>query len=413
MAGSYRSQVLGVLGLSLSIGLLGCSSEGGVELAGDPGGGSTGAQGGPQGGSSNGTPTGGTPGDGFSIPSMSGTMSGGGGGAAMNTNGDAYACLRNADSACAGDLYMGQGLPLDIYIMFDQSGSMYTKDDNVTTRMDAVRNAVGQFLHAQESQGMGAGIGYFGHQPLDCACTSCNPVDYSKPSVGLGLLPEHAGAVMGSLSKIEPAGETPTGAAIRGACMYTQARKQANANRNVVILLVTDGEPKAPLTTQKGGCNPTLEDATVAAAECLNAGIRTYVLGIGPLLENLNMIASAGGTRNAYLVANGAVPEILKALNSIRKDATIPCELQIPSPAGSAKIDYQKVNIVYSDSSCSVTTFLYVKEPGMCHPQNGGWYYDNPEQPGQLRLCQASCNQVKAPGGQLAVTVGCMTKIIP
>jgi len=32
----------------------------------------------------------------------------------------------DANSACAGALYHGQALPLDVYIMFDESGSMAT-----------------------------------------------------------------------------------------------------------------------------------------------------------------------------------------------------------------------------------------------------------------------------------------------
>src|SRR5690606_13017248 len=33
---------------------------------------------------------------------------------------------------CAGEVYEGEGLPLDLYLMFDQSGSMLTKVDSAT-----------------------------------------------------------------------------------------------------------------------------------------------------------------------------------------------------------------------------------------------------------------------------------------
>src|SRR5205814_5928545 len=74
----------------------------------------------------------------------------------------AYPCLDNPQGVCAGKLYKGQSLPTDLFVMFDQSGSMLKKDDGVTTRMDAVRNAVDQFMKAPESSGLGIGIGYFG-----------------------------------------------------------------------------------------------------------------------------------------------------------------------------------------------------------------------------------------------------------
>jgi hypothetical protein len=348
----------------------------------------------------------------FTLPGSGGAPAGGAGGNAGTGAATTPACLPAGERTCAGDSYMGQGLPVDIHLMFDQSGSMAIKDDGTTMRLDAVRGAIDQFVRSPDSRDLGVGLAYFGHQPLMCGCTSCNPADYARPAVPVAGLPGNASAIMGSLSAIEPTGETPTGAAIRGACTYTRSRKQADTGRNPVIVLVTDGEPKAPVSASKGGCNPTLEDAVAAASECAAAGIKTYVLGIGPSLQNLHGIARAGGTGEAYLVANGGGADILKALNSIRQDAMIPCNLQIPG-AGSGTVDLQKVNVLYSSAACSsAQTFLNVKQPDGCDLQKGGWYYDDPARPTSIQLCPASCEAVKAPGGQLSVSVGCVTQIV-
>jgi hypothetical protein len=368
------------------------------------------------GGSTAGADAAGGSGLGFTLPGSGGSggmpASGAGGSAGAVGGGSPAACVSGGERSCAGEVYLGQGLPVDIHLMFDQSGSMAIKDDGSTMRLDAVRGAIDQFVRSPDSKDLGVGLAYFGHQPLMCGCTSCNPADYAQPTVPLAVLPGNAAAIMGSLSGIEPTGETPTGAAIRGACMYTRARKQADAGRNPVIVLVTDGEPKAPISASKGGCNPTLEDAVAAAAECAAAGIRTYVLGIGPSLQNLHGIARAGDTGEAYLVANGGGADILKALNSIRRDAMIPCNLQIPG-GGSGSLDLKKVNILYSSAACSsVQTFPNVKQAGGCDTQKGGWYYDDPARPTSIQLCPASCQAVKAPGGQLSVSVGCATQII-
>jgi hypothetical protein len=324
----------------------------------------------------------------------------------------AYPCLPNPDGTCAGMLYKGQSLPTDLFVMFDQSGSMFTKDDNVTTRMDAVRNAVDQFMMAPESSGVGIGIGYFGFHPLMCACTSCNPTDYATPKVPIAPLPAQATAIMDSLRGIMPTGETPTGAAIRGACMYARSRKVAEPTRNISILLVTDGQPEAPLTSKMGTCNPTLDDAIAAATECASAGVTTYVLGVGPALDNLNRIAAAGGTRSAYLVASGGTPGIVQALGNIRNDAMIPCTLQIPKVSVTEVVDFKKVNVNYSDATCQTTTFQYVESPAQCSAQTGGWFYDNPVAPTQINLCGPTCERVRAAGGQLVVSVGCTTREI-
>jgi hypothetical protein len=323
-----------------------------------------------------------------------------------------YPCLDMPMGSCATQLYKAQSLPTDIFVMFDQSGSMLTKDQDGAgkTRLEAVRNGVDQFVHAPESSGLGIGIGYFGYQPLSCACTSCNPADYATPKVPIGVLPDQASAIMASLNGVEPTGETPTGAAIRGACMAAKARKTAEPLHNVVILLVTDGEPLANVTP-KAVCNPTLDDAVMAASECASAGISTYVLGVGPSLDNLNKIAAAGQTRAAYLVGKGGTSDIVKALGSIRSDAMIPCALQVPG-SGTVPVDFQKVNIVYADASCSTTTFSNVESADKCAGQVGGWYYDNPMSPKQINLCGPTCERVRAAGGQLKVTVGCMTQVI-
>ncbi len=322
-------------------------------------------------------------------------------------------CNWSADpdfAACGGAYYQGQALPLDVFIMFDESGSMATMDDGVTMRIDAVRSAVNQFLEDPSSAGLSVGIGYFGTQPLSCACTSCNAKDYATPAVGIGALPANVTMLESSLKAQQPTGETPTGAAIRGACTYATAHKAAVPGHAVVILLVTDGVPQAPLTTHAGGCNPTLADADDAASTCFSGStpVRTYVLGVGPSLSNLNELAAAGGTGHAYLVENAGTSGVLQALGAIRQDAMIPCSMAVPT-SGNGVVDPGTVNLVFADGSCNFTTFKYVKTPGNCDPQAGGWTYDDPTHPTAIELCPASCEAVGAPGGQLRVSVGCAT----
>ena len=100
-----------------------------------------------------------------------------------------------------------------------------------------------------------------------------------------------------------------------------------------MILLLTDGIPEAPVSCSCDPgyvpglacrsirtCCPTIPDAVTAATTCLEGdpGISTYVLGVGPALDNL-----AGHRRRpaapaeAYLVEGGDVAnEVLDALRS-------------------------------------------------------------------------------------------------
>lgn len=311
------------------------------------------------------------------------------------------------DAACAAQAYEGEAIPLDIYIMFDQSGSMLN-DVGGLTRLDAVARATTTFLRDEASAAIRVGIGYFGFQPI--GQTSCLLEDFASPSVEPTL--DHE-AVLRSLAEREPTGETPTGAAIRGACDYAKGWKESNPGHSVVVLLLTDGEPKAPMSCSTGACCPTLADAEQAAADCRSdgPGIDTYVLGVGPFLDNLQQIAQAGGTERAYLIGDDDVEQkVLQALNSIRGEASIPCELQLPEPTGAGELDYGLVNVAYQDSSCALSTIYGVQDAESCDDVVGGWYYDDPAAPSSVKLCSASCDLVSAPGGRLAFTVGCETR---
>jgi len=320
------------------------------------------------------------------------------------------------DAGCASQYFAGETIPLDIYIMFDQSGSMLTPEAGGTTRIDAVRDAVGKFLKDPASIGLGVGIGYFGYEPI--GQTTCSPTDYAQPSVKIAPLPGNAQTLIDDLAKRQPTGETPTAAAIQGSCMYAKAWESAHPSHETVILLVTDGKPEAPVTCKNGGCCPTLPDAVAAATACLNGtpGLKTYVLGVGPLLDNLVQIASAGGTQKAYLVSEGdggdVSSQVLDALNAIRESAQIPCELQIPDAPFGQQLDYGKVNILYTSPTCDVTTLYYRQDSAHCDATSGGWYYDDPQAPKKVMLCGKSCDEVSIPGSKLQFQVGCDSVIM-
>jgi hypothetical protein len=334
------------------------------------------------------------------------------------TSGD-NCSIRLNGSACAGIQYEPEPTPLDIYVMFDQTGSTLSCVDPTDvagtdarckkTRIDAIREAIAQFMADPESAGIGVGIGYFGQFPL--GSTDCRDSAYATPAVAIGALPDSAGALMASLNSVVPTGETPTGAAIRGACSYAMNWKQTHVGHRVVMLLVTDGLPEAPISCPQAACCPTLDDAVTAALGCLdnNRGLQTYVLGVGPYLDNLQQIALAGGTKNAYLVGSGDVgSQVLQALNTIRSAAMIPCTLNIPKPPSGLQIAYDQINIAYADPACHGSVFPKVSSADACGT-DAGWYYDDPAAPSRVELCPTSCNQVSLSGARLLFTVGCET----
>jgi len=317
-------------------------------------------------------------------------------------------CSPEPLNGCVGESFAGESLPLDIYIMFDQSGSMLT-DVGGISRLQAVQRAIEQFLHDPASARIGVGIGYFGFLPR--GEVSCDPQVYAKPEVSISL--DHE-AVLASLDARVPTGETPTSAALNAACGYASSYRQGHPDHKVVVLLVTDGKPEAPASCNAGGCCPTLPEAVKAAAACAagGEGILTYVLGVGPLLDSINQLAQAGGTQSAYLVADqNTITDVLRALTAIRTAALIPCQLEIPSVESGARLDYGQVNVLYAAANeCSFTPAYYVTSEATCDA-NGGWYYDNAEAPSSVKLCPTTCKTVSEPGAALRFSVGCQSVI--
>jgi hypothetical protein len=336
--------------------------------------------------------------------------------------GPTNACGQPPLEGCIAQTLQSEVLPLDLYILFDQSESMCTCLGQSTgrgcpdpscaqTRLDAVRQAMGEFLAAKESRGIGVGLGIFGDDPLGFA--DCNSASYSSSTVAIAPLPGNERAVTSAMQTLVPTGETPTGPALRGACTFAQTWKSSHPERNVALLLLTDGKPEAPLSCllSGGACCPSIEEATAAAQACLEGapGIKTYVLGVGPLLDNLNDIALAGGTGAAYLVeSNDVAKNVLEALQRIRSDA-IPCQLGLPAAPAGSELSLDEVNLTYTAADCDTTLIEAVPSAAQCGRADG-WYYDNPTRPSVVNLCPASCDRVSG-DGRLDYSIGCTTQV--
>ena len=81
-----------------------------------------------------------------------------------------------------------------------------------------------------------------------------------------------------------------------------------------VLVLATDGDPTECDTSISG------IDAIAASGVSMSPKISTFVIGVGSSLSNLNSIAMAGGTQQAFLVDTGGNvnQQFLAAMNAIR-----------------------------------------------------------------------------------------------
>jgi hypothetical protein len=324
---------------------------------------------------------------------------------------------------------IAQQIPLDMYIMFDQSGSM--EGDKWTS----VTSAMKTFVQQPDAAGIGVGIQYFGLAPTgscpatcktdaDCgACgpcvpffgicsgglggDSCNAADYAKPEVEIAPLPGVAQAIIASIDKHSPSTGTPTHPALDGAIQHAKAWASAHPTHAVITVLATDGQPS--------GCNEKMADINALAAAGANGTpkVLTFVIGVGSSLTALNGIAKAGGTDQAFLVDTGqnVDQQFLDAMNAIR-GAALGCTYLIPAPKPGEVVDFNKVNVIYTPGDgAPAQTIGKVNGEASCPPNGDGWYYNDEQNPSTILLCASTCAKVAADSkGQVDVAVGCMTQ---
>jgi hypothetical protein len=296
---------------------------------------------------------------------------------------------------------------IDLYFTLDKSRSMGTfLRGSSLTRWNAVAGAMNTFINSPLSAGLGAGITFF-PRTSPGGGLYCSTADYAFPVVPIGTLPGTAKSILKAISLQTLASGTPTTPALDGAHLYARSRQVMQPDRAVSVVVVTDGEPH--------NCNSTIA-GTIAVAAAATTGIppiKTYVLGVGPSLANLNAIAQAGGTTHAYLVESGGEARLLAALETIRTSA-LACEYILPLTADrKPRIDVVRVTTKIGADG-TTTDVEQVPDAEAC-AGGPGWFFDNPVPPGdppptKIMLCPASCTPlVHGTGNQLEVVFGCET----
>ncbi len=312
---------------------------------------------------------------------------------------------------CASSTSSATLIPLDMYIMMDQSKSMNEATGTPNTdKWQAISQAVSAFVNDPKSAGIGVGIQYFGLKGSGGGGgfggggkDSCNAADYAKPEVAIAALPGNAAAIIASVGKHGPTTSTPTSPALQGAIDYAKTYAASHPGHTVVAVLATDGEPTE--------CSPTdiPSIANIAAAGASgNPKVLTFVIGVGSSLSSLNAIAAGGGSKAAFVVDQGGnvVQQFEAALKAIQGQA-IGCAYAIPQPTGGQTLDLNKLNVQTTIGGVK-TILTYDATAADCDLVAGGWYFDDPAAPTKIELCPATCSAVMAKAdAAVDVVLGC------
>ena len=239
------------------------------------------------------------------------------------------------DNKCGVQNFMLQkGLPPEVMIVLDRSGSMSTAL-GATTRWGAVGDAVKQVVSALQGN-IAWGLDVF---PTDNDCGTSSNVD-----VAVGT--NNAAAIGAKIDSYQPGGSTPTAAAVAAAAAEMAARTTPNPK---YLLLSTDGEPNcSPLqftcgclvgsVNSAGQCCvgplcygpcvqvPVTDDiaaATAAVTDAAGKGIHTFVVGVaadstdGAALDKLATAGLEPRTTSPKYYAVGSQTDLVNAVNTI------------------------------------------------------------------------------------------------
>lgn len=342
------------------------------------------------------------------------------------------------DGGCVGTRSTARTLPLDMYVMLDQSSSMAEPAGNLT-KWSAVTAALKSFVEQSGMEGISVGLQLFGQRDVAGMCSnyrdtcnsdkdcgdcgpcrrpdgedytfcmagyareSCDPAVYADPKVAIADIAS-VRAALGSVLGAAPAGSyTPTSAALQGAIAHARAWATSHPQNVVAVVLASDGEPTE--------CNTSLADinAIAAAGASGSPKVLTFVIGVGKSLSNLHGIAQAGGTSGALLVdTSGDVSaQFLAALNGVRMEA-VGCAYSIPDPPAGQHLDHNLVSVQFSAAGASPTIFAKAPTSSACSARADAWHYDDPLSPTQVVLCPATCKAVAAAANSsVDVVLGC------
>ena len=147
-------------------------------------------------------------------------------------------------------------------------------------------------------------------QDADCGsgCTTCMPqgrcqapynpdidsrdaVDYAWAGIPIQPLPDAGDAILASIAAHAPGTSTPTAPALQGAIDHATAWQKAHPGRLRVVAFATDELPS------ERDLDPAHLAAIATAGYVGAPSIKTFVIGVGPALQELDAIAAAGGRR--------------------------------------------------------------------------------------------------------------------
>jgi hypothetical protein len=217
---------------------------------------------------------------------------------------------------------------------------------------------------------------------------------------------------------------------------YPQWKDTLRPNASKTIAVVSDDESDLSandFTNQLLALDPpTFQgfkfDAIVSFDDpqaCLTACFLSGCVGCGACCPSCMPLAAAEGGVYKQLVqqTTGVIgdlcqqdfdPVFADMATSVVQGSGISCDYPIPAVPGGDPIDPTKVNVNYTPGGTMDSQPIGYVPGGQaaCGAQNGGWYYDDPQNPTTIIMCPSTCAALQGDAmGKVEVLFGCDTVI--
>ncbi|NVB37300.1 VWA domain-containing protein [Pseudenhygromyxa sp. WMMC2535] len=177
------------------------------------------------------------------------------------------------------------------------------------------------------------------------------------------------------------------------------------------VLIVTDDESNMSasafmnsFTSLAPGLDDVRVHGVVSMQNCADAA------DIGDTYIDL---AEMTGGVVADLCDQDFVPVFQALSEEVIGGSLLPCEFEIPAPPEGENFDPDKVNVEFDDGQGNVVTLTRVESAEECAQVDAGWYYDDPEAPTTIIMCEQTCTTFQGlEQASVEILFGCET-ILP
>lgn len=117
----------------------------------------------------------------------------------------------------------------------------------------------------------------------------------------------------------------------------------------------------------------------------------------------LDLSMQTGGVTHSICDADWT--PIFEAISAqVIDSAVIACAYAIPEERNGLAVDPDHINVELTDAGGAVTPLFNVTDAAGCAGDPQGWYYDDPQSPTQVLLCEGACGERT---GEVQITFGC------